>query len=77
VPDAAGKHIGRAGSEGPYPAWTAGSIPAVHRGLRQDISRLPIADQLAAMRSCGGAIYIVAHKAKMVDRRDGGTASDP
>jgi hypothetical protein len=45
--------------------------------LRQDISRLRIADQLAAMRSCGGAIYIVAHKAKMVDRRDGGPASDP
>jgi hypothetical protein len=45
--------------------------------LGQDISRLRIADQFAAMRSRGGAIYIVAHKAKMVDRRDGGPASDP
>lgn len=31
----------------------------------------------AAMRTCGGAIYIVAHKAKMVDRRDGGPPCDP
>lgn len=45
--------------------------------IRQDFSRLPIADQLAGLRRCGGAIYIVAHKAKMVDARDGGSPSDP
>jgi len=31
---------------------------------------------LAAVRGCGGAIYIVALRTKMVDRRDGGTPSD-
>lgn len=32
---------------------------------------------LAATRGRGGPTYIVAHEAKMVDRRDGGPVSDP
>ncbi len=48
-------------------------IPATPRHQRSAYT--PIT--LAAMRSRRGVIYIVAHEAKMVDRRDGSPVADP
>ena len=60
------------------PAETADSIPGVHPGApghqppAYGRSRLPRRTALVERSIC-----IVAHKAKMVDRRDGGPGADP